>query len=52
MQVLEAVDHAELEAEVPAGGVVRIALGHDRIARLIRGADGFAIKHDPGSGDL
>ena len=52
MQVLEAVDHAELEAQVPAGGVVRIALGHDRIARVIRGADGFAVEHDPGSGDL
>ena len=45
MQVLEAADHAELEAQVPAGGVVRIA-------RVIRGADGFAVEYDPGSGDL
>ena len=49
MQVLEAADHA---AQVPAGGVVRIALGHDRIARVIRGADGFAVEHDPGDLDL
>ena len=52
MQVLDAVDHAELSAEVSATSVSRIALKHDRIARVIRAPGGFETEHDPGSGDL
>ena len=52
MQVLDAVDHAELTAEVSATAVSRIALGNDRIARVIRAPGGFETEHDPGSGDL
>ena len=52
MQILDAVDHAELEAEVSATGVSLIALSHDRIRRVIRSADGFEIEHDPETGDL
>ena len=52
MQVLDAVDHAELEAEVSARAVSRIAVAGDRIARVVRGPDGFQAEHDPASGDL
>ena len=52
MQVLDAVDHAELTAVVSATSVSRIALAHDRIARVIRSPGGFETEHDPGSGDL
>ena len=52
MRVVEAADHAELSVEIAAAGVIRIALENDRIARLIRGPDGFAAEHDPASGDL
>ena len=52
MQVLDAVDHAELEAEVSATAVSRIAVAGDRIARVVRGPDGFQAEHDPASGDL
>ena len=52
MQVLDAVDHAELTAEVSATAVSRIALKDDRIARVIRAPGGFETEHDPGSGDL
>ena len=52
MQVLDAVDHAELRAEVSATSVSRIALSGDRIARVIRSPGGFETEHDPGSGDL
>ena len=52
MQVLEAADHAELRAEVAASGVSRIALVNDRIARVVRSAQGFEAEHDPASGDL
>ena len=52
MQVLDAVDHAELSAEVSATSVSRIALAGDRIARVIRAPGGFETEHDPGSGDL
>ena len=52
MQILDAVDHAELAAEVSATGVNRIALAGDRIARVVRSPDGFAVEHDAGSGDL
>ena len=52
MQILEAADHAELAAEISARGVNRIALAGDRIARVVRSPDGFAVEHDTGSGDL
>ena len=52
IQVLDAVDHAELEAEVSATAVSRIAVAGDRIARVVRGPDGFQAEHDPASGDL
>ena len=52
MQILEAVDHAELSAQISAGGVNRIALAGDRIARVIRGPGGYAVEHDPATGDL
>ena len=52
MQILDAVDHAELEAEVSDRAVSRIALAGDRIARIIRGPDGFVVEHDPGRGDV
>ena len=52
MQLLEAVDHAELKAEVSASAVNRIALIGDRVARVVRAPDGFAVEHDAASGDL
>ena len=52
MQILEAADHAELEAEISATHVNRIALHGDRIAKVVRSPDGFAVEHDPASGDL
>ena len=52
MQILEAADHAELAAEISATGVNRIALSHDRIAKVVRAPDGFAVEHDAASGDL
>ena len=52
MQVLEAADHAELEAAVSATGVSRVALAHDRIRRVIRSPGGFDVEHDAASGDL
>ena len=52
MQILEAADHAELAAEISATGVNRIALMGDRIARVVRAPDGFAVEHDAASGDL
>ena len=52
MQLLEAVDHAELSAEVSATEVNRIALLGDRVLRVVRAPDGFAVEHDPVSGDL
>ena len=52
MQLLEAVDHAELAAEVSATEVNRIALLGDRIARVVRAPDGLAVEHDAASGDL
>ena len=52
MQILEAVDHAELEAEISDRAVSRIALAGDRIARVIRGPDGFVVEHDASRGDL
>ncbi len=52
MQVLDAADHAELAAEISATGVNRIALAGDRIAKVVRAPDGFAVEHDAASGDL
>ena len=52
MQVLDAVDHAELTAEISATGVNRIALAGDRIAKVVRAPDGYAVEHDAASGDL
>ena len=52
MQLLEAVDHAELAAEVSKTEVNRIALIGDRIARVVRAPDGYAVEHDAVSGDL
>ncbi len=52
VQLLEAVDHAELAAEISATEVNRIALMGDRIARVVRAPDGFAVEHDAASGDL
>ena len=52
MQILDAADHAELAAEISATDVNRIALMGDRIARVVRSPDGFAVEHDGASGDL
>ena len=52
MQILDAADHAELTAEISATGVNRIALSRDRIAKVVRAPDGFAVEHDAASGDL
>ena len=52
MQILEAADHGELTAEISATGVSRIALGGDRVRRVVRAPGGFAVEHDPESGDL
>ena len=52
MQILDAADHAELAAEISATNVNRIALAGDRIAKVVRSPDGFAVEHDAVSGDL
>ena len=52
MQILEAADHAELEAVVSDRAVSRITLANDRVARVVRGAEGFAVEHDAARGDL
>ena len=52
MQVLNATDHAALEAQVSATAVSRIALSNDRIARIVRPPGGFAVEHDAVRGDL
>ena len=52
MQILDAVDHAELEAEISDRAVSRITLAGDRIARIIRGPDGFVAEHDAARGDV
>ncbi len=52
MQILDAADHAEIAAEISATGVNRIALAGDRIAKVVRVPDGFAVEHDASSGDL
>ena len=52
MQILDATDHAELTAEISATDVNRIALAGDRVARVVRAPDGYAVEHDARSGDL
>lgn len=52
MQILQAADHAELEAVVSDRAVSRITLANDRVARVVRGPDGFAVEHDKSRGDL
>ena len=52
MQILDAADHAELEAEISDRSVSRITLANDRVARVIRGPDGFAVEHDAARGDV
>ena len=52
MQILDAADHAELAAEISATGINRIALAGDRVAKVVRSPDGFAVEHDAASGDL
>ena len=52
MQILDAADHGELAAEISATNVNRIALSRDRIAKVVRSPDGFAVEHDAVSGDL
>ena len=52
MQILDAADHAEIAAEISATGINRIALAGDRIAKVVRAPDGYAVEHDARSGDL
>ena len=52
MQLLEAVDHAELSAEISATEINRIVLLDDRVLRVVRAPDGFAVEHDAATGDL
>ena len=52
IQIFDATDHAELTAEISATKVNRIALHGDRIAKVVRGPEGFAVEHDAPSGDL
>ena len=52
MQILDAADHAELEAEISDRAVSRITLAGDRVTRVVRGPDGFAVEHDKSRGDL
>lgn len=52
MQILEAADNAELEAVISERAVSRITLAGDRVARVIRGPEGFDVEHDPARGDL
>ncbi len=52
MQILDAADHAELAAEISATGINRIALAGDRIAKVVRSPDDYAVEHDAASGDL
>ena len=52
MQILDAADGAELEAVISDRSVSRITLAGDRVARVVRGPDGFALEHDKSRGDL
>lgn len=52
LQVLEAADHAELEAEISDTAVNRVALDGDRIARVMQAPGGLLVEHDPVRGDI
>ena len=52
LQILEAVDHAELSAEISSREVSRIALEGDRIARVVQSGRAYTLEHDPVRGDL
>ena len=52
VQVLEAADHAELEAEISTTALNRIALEHDRVSRVIGAPPGLVVEHDPVRGDI
>ena len=52
LQVLEAADHAELEAEISATALNRVALENDRIARVMQAPGGLLVEHDPVRGDI
>ena len=52
LQVLEAADHAELEAEIAADAVNRIALENDRVLRVVQAPGGLRVEHDPVRGDV
>ncbi|MCY4384908.1 MAG: type-F conjugative transfer system secretin TraK [Nitrospinae bacterium] len=52
MQILDAADGAELEAVISDRSVSRVTLADDRVARVVRGPDGFALEHDKSRGDL
>lgn len=52
LQILEATDHAELTAEISSSAVNRIALDHDRVARVIQSPSALTVEHDPVSGDV
>ena len=52
LQVLEAADHGELEAEISATAVNRVALEKDRIVRAIQAPGGLMVEHDPVRGDI
>ncbi|MXW21329.1 MAG: hypothetical protein F4Z95_11035 [Gammaproteobacteria bacterium] len=51
-RILDARDHAELAAEIAEGGVVRVALIGDRIARVVRAPGGWSVEHDADAGDI
>lgn len=52
LQVLEGADHAELEAEISATAVNRVALERDRIVRVVQAPGGLVVEHDPVRGDI
>lgn len=52
LQVLEAADHAELEAEISGTAVSRIALENDRVIRVVQAPGGLSVEHDPVRGDV
>lgn len=51
-RILDAQDHAELDAGIAMDGVVRVALLDDRIARVIHAREGVSVEHDPDEGDI
>lgn len=52
VQVLEAADHAEVDAEISATAVNRIALERDRVIRVVQPPGGLRVEHDPVRGDV